>query len=366
MSRLRVDILSQHPALSLSYSRVAREIGSGLRRYGLNVRWLGVAPAETSIGVDAHVVYVPSIDTHAHVERALDADRPDILMTIGDPWMFSGVPAICRARAIRWASYFAVDAAPFPDEWRGWLDACDVPVVFSAFAHQTIGRTDVRVVPHGVDLSVFAPRDRDAAKRAVGVEGFVVGTVAANQQRKNLPALLCAFARFAKGKHDRVQLYLHTTIDGPCWDLASIARRLGIDDLVRATVNHDPLRGLSDAELATVYNSFDAFVLSTMAEGFGLPILEAQACGIPTLATDCTACSEILPDPFQRLPLRATLVVHRNLEHAVVDEDAIAGRLEQLYGDASLRERVASRGATFARAFTWERCVEEIARALSA
>jgi glycosyltransferase involved in cell wall biosynthesis len=360
MAPKHVDILSQHPGLTFSYSRVAREVGLGLQRRGARVRWLGVVP-QPAMDVAAHdaVVSIGHADAQAGVERALDADRPDVLLTIGDPWMFAGVPALCRARRLRWAAYFAVDAAPFPGEWHEWARSCNVPMVFSSFAAQTVAR-DVaiapRVIPHGVDTSIFFPRDPGLSKRAVGVEGFVVGTVAANQQRKNLPALLRAFERFARGKHD-VQLYLHTPSEGTCWNLAEMARRLGIEPLVRTTLGYGTL---TDHDLATVYSSFDVFVLPTMAEGFGLPILEAQACGVPALATDCSACSELLRDPFQRLPVRTTLTVQRNLEYAIVDEDAIVDRLERLYADASVRNRLKLQGVSFARTMTWQHCADAI------
>jgi glycosyltransferase involved in cell wall biosynthesis len=90
-----------------------------------------------------------------------------------------------------------------------------------------------------------------------------------------------------------------------------------------------------------------------MAEGFGLPILESQACGVPALVTDFSACPELVPDAFCRLRVKETLIMARNFEQAIVDESDVAQKLEHLYRN---RDQLARRGTdalNFARAFDW-------------
>jgi mannosyltransferase len=235
--------------------------------------------------------------------------------------------------------------------------AVDVPVVFADFSRRVVGEGAgvwPAVIPHGVDTGVFRPADKVTAKVRVGVAGrFVVGTVAANQQRKNLPALVRAFAEFARDKED-VILYLHTQIaPGGYWDIEALVRRFGVEPKTRATLNLDPRRGVSDETLATVYNAFDVFALPTMGEGFGLPILESQACGVPALVTDCSACSELVPDAFCRVRVKDTLIMARNVEQAIVDEAELARRMNRLYRDRGELERLGAKGAAFARRFDW-------------
>jgi glycosyltransferase involved in cell wall biosynthesis len=303
----------------------------------------------------------PAIDDAAAIAGAVAAHRPDVLVTIGDPWMFAGVPALNARRGVRWLAYFPVDGYPIPADWWAWIRAADVPVTLCRWTADLIEReTGARpaMIHHGVDTRTFAPRDKVAAKARVGVDGrFVVGCVAANQQRKNLPALLKAFAAFARDKPDAT-LYLHTQIAG-YWDVEELVRRLRIEPQTRATLNLDPLRGVPDDVLATVYNAMDVFVLPTMAEGFGLPILEAQACGVPALVTDFSACSELVPDAACRLRVKATLVMARNFEQAIVDEDDIATRLDRLYHDRAELARAGERALTLARTFDWRRVSAE-------
>jgi len=111
-----------------------------------------------------------------------------------------------------------------------------------------------------------------------------------------------------------------------------------------------------------VYNAMDVFVLPTMAEGFGLPIVEAQACGVPALATDFSSCPELLPDDFCKLRVKATLVMHRNIEQAVVDVDDIVEKLEMVYADPGLRSRLAVAGRQLISKFTWDACAAGLMR----
>lgn len=361
-----VAILAQHPGLTLSYSRVAREVGYGLERLGASVTWLGLAPSRTSPGSHRQAILLPQAETFDAVGSWVSAHKPDVLLSIGDPWMYLGLPALTRKLNQRWCAYFPIDGRPLPEAWEAWVSDCDVPIVYSRFARDVVQAAigiAPAVVPHGVDPSVFRPLDRDAARDEVEVSGFVVGTVAANQQRKNLPALFEAFAIFAKDKPDAT-LYLHTPVGGPCWDLQGLAQHFGIESQTHATLGYDPTRGISDEALARIYNSFNVFALPTMSEGFGLPIIEAQACGVATLATDYSACPEWLPDPLQRIAVKTHLIMARNVEQAVVDVEDLARRLERLYADAALRQRIADQGRAFVAPLTWDACARGIAGAI--
>ncbi|HYE21839.1 MAG TPA: glycosyltransferase family 4 protein, partial [Tepidisphaeraceae bacterium] len=345
---MRILLVTHSPTLTTGYGRVAAELIRGFCAAGHEVVAQGQGYGGEGHGLPCRVVPWDEGNT---VAAALAEHRPDVLLTVGDPWMFEGLDRLPRAAGVRWVAYFPVDGGPVPEGWKAWLRAVDVPVTFCEWTADLVRReagVEARVITHGVDVGTFRPTDKAVAKRRVGVEGkFVVGCVAANQQRKNLPALVRAFAEFARGKED-VALYLHTRIDG-YWDVEALVRRFGVEPKTRATLNLDPQRGVDDATLATVYNSFDVFALPTMAEGFGLPILEAQACGVPALATDCSACTELLPDPVQRIRVKDTLIMARNFEQAIADEGDLAGKLERLYGDRGLLAEVGRRSLAFAR-----------------
>jgi glycosyltransferase involved in cell wall biosynthesis len=350
-------IVSHNPLLTTGYGRVTAVLAGAMVAAGHRVTVLGLGYDGEAHERPYRIMPWAGARPDAEITAALAGGKPDVLLTIGDPWMFDAVPTISRPASCKWVAYFPVDGGPLPAEWAPWVRAVDVPVVFSEFSRRVVGEGAgvwPAVIRHGVDTEVFRPGDKERAKARVGVAGrFVVGTVAANQQRKNLPALVRAFAELARDKAD-VILYLHTQIaPGGYWDLEALVRRFGVEPKTRATLNLDPRRGVPDETLATIYNAFDVFALPTMGEGFGLPIVESQACGVPALVTDFSACSELVPDPLCRVRVTGTLIMARNVEQAVVDEADLAGKLERLYRDRSEREHLAKKCGAFAQAFGW-------------
>ena len=116
--------------------------------------------------------------------------------------------------------------------------------------------------------------------------------------RKSLPQIVEAFAAF-RARHDEALLYLHTEVTGPYQrglrPAAAAAPRSGstrtrsCSPTSTATVR--PARRRSTWPTSTA--SFDVLLNPAMGEGFGLPVLEAQACGVPAIVTDFTAMSEV-------------------------------------------------------------------------
>jgi glycosyltransferase involved in cell wall biosynthesis len=121
--------------------------------------------------------------------------------------------------------------------------------------------------------------------------------------------------------------------------LAALAHRLGVDDAVVFTGY------LPDADLPLVYNLAEAFVFPSWREGFGLPPLEALACGTPVVASDRPALPEVLGDAALYAPPDRP--------------DAIADALERVLTDDRLREGLRSRGLRRAATYSWQRAARE-------
>jgi glycosyltransferase involved in cell wall biosynthesis len=357
-------LVSHNPLLTTGYGRVTAVLASWLASAGHDVVVLALGYDGEPFAGPYRMLRWSKTEAIGEIAASIQGERPDLLMTIGDPWMYERVPALPERRHVRWLAYFPVDGYPLPAAWKTWVAAVDVPVVFCEFSRRVVAEAtgiSPHVIPHGVDIATFAPRDKAVARARVGVDGkFVVGTVAANQQRKNLPALLRAFAEFARDKDDAL-LYLHTRVAGGYWEIDELADRFGIEPKTRATLNLDPHRGVGDEVLATIYNAMDVFVLPTMAEGFGLPIIESQACGVPALVTDFSACSELVPDDLCRLQVKGTLIMARNFEQAIVDERDIVEKLERLYGNRGQLAELSQRCLEFARGFEWRTACAKMA-----
>ena len=366
--RAKLVVVGHSPLLTTGYGRVVRELCAARTAAGHELSVLGLGYDGEPPALQYSVSTWPNVESQEHVVAAAQRAGAQVVLTVGDPWMYARLPALFArshqgARA-KWLAYFPVDGQPLPPAWKRWIAAVDVPVVFCNWTADLVERATGRrphVIPHGVDTRIFRPMGKTQAKVRVGVSGaFVVGCVAANHQRKNLPALVKAFAAFAKDKPDAM-LYLHAQIDG-YWDIEELVRRFGVEPKTRATLNLDPQHGIDDEKLATVYNALDVFVLPTMAEGFGLPIIESQACGVPCLVTDYSACSELVPEPFNRLRVKDTLIMARNFDQAIVDEADITAKLERLYADRAEAQRLGESGRQFVQKLAWDNVCAELVR----
>ena len=181
-----------------------------------------------------------------------------------------------------------------------------------------------------------------------------VGTV---QPRKNLARLIESFAQLrTEGRGLRTEGFragdsvlspqstaLQLVIAGKRgWLTESIERRaaeLGIADRVRFTGY------VADEDLPALLSGALAFVFPSLYEGFGMPVLEAMACGAPVLASNTSSLPEVAGD--------AALLVDPT------DTAALAGGLARLAGDAGLRAELRARGLARAAEFTWDRCAVE-------
>jgi glycosyltransferase involved in cell wall biosynthesis len=122
----------------------------------------------------------------------------------------------------------------------------------------------------------------------------------------------------------------------PCdvgYDLVTLLRRYRLEGRADVSGPESSLdQPLSDEQLNLVYNLFDATVLPSGGEGFGLPIIESLAAGVPVIATDYSACPELVRGRGELVRVLTLVTAGINLiEHAVIDVDDLAARIEKLY-----------------------------------
>ncbi|MFP4495679.1 MAG: glycosyltransferase family 4 protein, partial [Halochromatium sp.] len=168
-----------------------------------------------------------------------------------------------------------------------------------------------------------------------------------SDERKNLPRLLLAFAMLGSRLRQTHQLVLAGRMPaGDREQLLSLARSLGLqaDDLV--------LTGyISDHDLLHLYRACTLFVLPSWHEGFGLPALEAMACGAPVIAANATSLPEVV-----------------GLDEALfdpLDPPAIAAKLTQALDDDAFRARLREHGLRQAQRFSWDTTAQRALAALA-
>lgn len=368
---MRILWMSDSPTAFTGFGTVTREVlGRLLERPGYEVASIGWGydgwPYDRrEIPYD---IYPCSGDTfgRATAPRALAEFQPDVFVAFGDLWMTRWTRDLHSRGRFRKILYFPIDGEPFPRSLRPVVADADLAVAYSRYgqrvAQEACPDSTIHMIYHGVDLDTFRPLpDKEESKRQYGLGGkFVVGCVARNQPRKNFPLLVEAFARFSQGKDD-AWLYLHTNPkDKVGWDLVELLRQYGIHD--RASISRHAAvdAGVTADELNTIYNLFDVMALPTAAEGFGLPIVEAMAAGVPVVATDFSACIELVEGRGELIEVKDFLTVGRyNLRHALPDVEDLVRKLDLLYSEPERRERHLAAGLDFARSLHWEGLVDQ-------
>lgn len=158
------------------------------------------------------------------------------------------------------------------------------------------------------------------------------------EPRKNLITLIDAYARLPRG--ERLPLIL---AGGKGWDYDEIFARVEAHGL------HDDIHfpGFIPAEMLPFwYNSAETFILPSVFEGFGLPALEAMACGTPVIVSDASSLPEVAGDAGLLVPPR--------------DVDAWADALRRAHGDTGWREEAARRGFIEAGRYSWDKTARAV------
>jgi len=262
--------------------------------YGLSgapIKWKGyqILPAgQADYGVDM-------IAAHAGFAEA------DLVLSIMD--VYKLYPAAQNLSAVRTAAWVPNDCRPLSKADTATLSRSQtVPIAMSRWGEQNLkdaGFGDVLYAPHAVDTSVFKPsEDRQTLREEIGIaDRFVIGICAANRDatRKGFPEQMAAFSRFRKKNPDAL-LMLHTVANSPSgFNLLQMADDMGIADAVMTSDGYAQVAGLMTPEMmAAWYSSLDVLSNCSYAEGFGIPIIEAQACGTPVIVTDAASMTELM------------------------------------------------------------------------
>ena len=330
------------------------EIGLFLPRAPASSAGNGFAPA--TIHADAGLPGTVWVQTT--LPRRLDAWRADVLLaalTIGP--VRAGVPVVSVVHDVTpWTHpewHAERTLAGFLPFWERTVEnAARLLCVSRATADEVVRlypetKSRVRVVWNGVDPEFTPVEDAEARRGARDrwSEGrrflLYLGTL---EPRKNVATLVAACERLWTAEPDAPDLVL---AGGGGWKSAPLFRRIAGSPF-RDRIH---LPGYASREMAlALYRGAEAFVYPSLEEGFGLPVLEAMACGLPVVASDAAALTEVGGDAALYAPAR--------------DAEALAGAIARALSDEPTRRRLRTAGPARAALFSWRTTAEKTAAVL--
>ena len=241
--------------------------------------------------------------------------KADVVITLQDVWILKE----WGSKGFKWCPWMPIDSHPVADVILKALTSCHTALCYTKWGQSELdahGIENNRYMPLGVDTSVYRPMDKQECRKEYDLpDTFIAGMIGANQtypSRKSIPEVLLAWKRWIDEGREGL-LYIHSSLtpkgkNEHGVDLESVMRILDIpwstvDDpneerKARARVffpsQYKYWTGTyDDDELSKLINCLDVLMEPSMAEGFGLPIIEAQACGIPVVTLKNTSMPEL-------------------------------------------------------------------------
>ncbi len=315
--------------------------------------------------------------------------KPDIVFDHRDWWMSEFQARSPFRPFFHWAIMPTVDGEPQRDKWLKTYQGADSVHCYSEYGYNLLTQQGNKKIPlcglasPSADINIFKPvEDKQKHKEAMGFEGktYIIGMVARNQKRKLYGDLLDTFRltldKLVQNKKQDIAnktfLYLHTSYPDVGYDLWKFIQKNHLSNKVLITY-YCPIRqapggqqgcGLvfplffskevtfcprckafgahpphsnshvSRVQLAQIYNLFDIYVQYSICEGFGMPVLEAKACGVPTLVVDYSAMEDHANSPGG-IPIRVQRyfyepVIETEQKRALPDNEDCASKLYQL------------------------------------
>ena len=262
--------------------------------------------------------------------------KPDIVLTYRDPWMDMFISKSPLLPYFHWVWMPTVDSDPQKQSWIEGFAKTDAILCYSEFGIKTLEKDAghllnvVGCASPGIDPKIYKPYDKKQIRQELGLlpDINIVGTVMRNQKRKLFPELIKSFSKFLKVAppeiKDNTYLLLHTSYPEKMgWNLGYHISEEEIGgkvlstyicknckkwriDFFRDSLNycHDCKAiscvmpsvgmGLEVPDLVKIYNVMDLYVQYAICEGFGMPQVEATACGVPIASSNYSAMEDVI------------------------------------------------------------------------
>jgi D-inositol-3-phosphate glycosyltransferase len=293
--------------------------------------------------------------------------QPHMIFIINDPWMVNEY--VLRIRKISpdvpIVAYTPVDSPGIKPEFIAALNQTQHIVSYTQFGVDELRKSGITVpisvIPHGVNPGIFNPIPHAQARRELygGVKElearspYVVLYVARNQPRKRVDLFVYTmFKWLQKYPHDDVVMHYH---GAPKGDLGNdiqylveyFGKTLGVKDfdkrLILTSKTMTAASGLPADKMRIMYSGADLYFQVCAVEGWGLPLMEAMACGVPALVPNYSALTEWPNGAVEYVKVHDTPWMNINnidTHHKFIDVDDAVEKLEYLYQNKERRDEL--------------------------
>lgn len=302
---MKVLIHSNAPWVPSGYGKQTAHLVDTFQKLGHDVAVSCFSGLSGSTMTRDGVLYLPNGQYEYGVDVLpghIQAVQPDLVLTLMDIWKLGPIRDELKGHNV--AMWVPVDCSPLSKlDRQVLLDTGATPVAMAPHGRKALKEAgfNPEYVPHALDPDVFKPLDPDTRaeyREAMGLKDrFVVGICSANNDtiRKGFPEQFEAFRRFQKRNPEAFLLVHSVANSSRGLKLDMLAYDLGIpQDAIRFTDTYAQLSGAFDESLmADWYGVLDVLSCASYAEAFGVPLIEAQACGTPVVTTNASAMADL-------------------------------------------------------------------------
>ena len=394
MRKKRILFCSEATFLNTGYATYTREILKYLHSTGKyelaemasygekndprasNIPWkfYGVVPANDAgeeVKKQYHSTPTAQFGELAFEPTCLDF-KPDVVCDIRDFWMLDFAERSPFRPFFKWCIMPTVDARPQARQWMATYQSADACITYSEWAGEVLKEQSgnrinyLGISPPSAHPAYQPVDNRDALRESFGINADlkIIGTVMRNQRRKLYPDLFQAFRMLLDSVEDssKYMLYCHTSYPDLGWDIPELLQQYQLSSkvlftyicgqtgkpftsLFKGAIAQSPFTGKFGATLSNVKNGvdytdlskiinlFDIYVQYANCEGFGLPQVEAAACGVPVMSVDYSAMESVVRN-LGGIPLKPK-ALYKELEtgclRAVPDNELAAEKLIEFF-----------------------------------
>lgn len=367
--------------VSSGYGRISSELNRNLAKRGYHIM-------AASLGYDGLLPAVYDGEPLPYHVASLQGKQnwPDLVVAVAGAyqpdviWVIQDAPysGIVRNAPIDWSRIAFVmtapiDGAPIHPAWVETAKQADGMTTISEFGVQAWKEAGVQaaLTRPGINPNKFykiPDHGRVAIRKALGIaeDAFVLGMMAQNQGRKDITGTLKAFFDFAQDKPTARILLDMDEVSPAGWDIPSLCKQFGWD--VNKVIFRSDAIKRNVPELRDRYSILDAHSVLAFREGFGLPVIEAMACGVVSIAQDWCAGTEVLQDGRGILIPPIDYFMPSTWGGALdklPDLKVMTEKLQWLYDHPEERAAMARRGMEWARRQTWDIAVDNAAEVIT-